>query len=181
MTSGAPAEAFNTCRRVSARLWRTVPSIALAKFEVHNRPLGPFPIIAAAPYFGDGENSRRSERAAKAQAKARARSGQAFEEGPGAAHARQGGAAGAAADGADTRRLAQSRHRPGNRGTGLADRIEAAAGQFLRPPRRFLRRAPGAQVDGAGIGRGAADALQEYAAGRTRSRPGEGARHPRRR
>src|SRR5215831_19380598 len=35
MTNGnAPAEAFNTCRRVSARLWRTVPSIALAKFEV---------------------------------------------------------------------------------------------------------------------------------------------------
>jgi hypothetical protein len=35
MTNGnALAEAFNTCRRVSARLWRTVPSIALAKFEV---------------------------------------------------------------------------------------------------------------------------------------------------
>ena len=46
----------------------------------------PFPIIAEAPYFGDGESSRRSECAAGTpagpQAEARARSGQAFEEGP---------------------------------------------------------------------------------------------------
>jgi hypothetical protein len=40
MTNGnAPAEAFNTCRRVSARLWRTVPSIALAKRDA--RPFIP--------------------------------------------------------------------------------------------------------------------------------------------
>src|SRR6516164_4742192 len=53
------------------------------------------------------------------------------EEGPGEAHARQGGAAGAAGDRARARRLAQPRHRPGNRGPGLADRTEAAAGQFV--------------------------------------------------
>src|SRR5262249_16356570 len=95
----------------------------------------PFPIITAAPYLHDGENSRRSERAAKAQAQARARSGQAFEEGPGAAHARQGGAAGAAADGACARRLAQSRHRPANRRTGRARGPAGRGSQTgLKPP-----------------------------------------------
>src|SRR5262249_26876796 len=54
----------------------------------------PLSTIAEAPYFGDGENSGAAGRAEKAQA----RSGQALAEGPGTADARQGGAAGAAAD-----------------------------------------------------------------------------------
>src|SRR3954447_6816338 len=95
----------------------------------HGTVFRPFPMIAEAPYFGDGESSRRSERAertptgpqASTQAKARARSGQAFEEGPRAAHTRQGGAAGSAADRSGSRGVAQSRHRPGHRGPGFAD------------------------------------------------------------
>ena len=73
----------------------------------------------------------------KHQTQARARSGQAFEERSRAAHARQGLAARPAADRPGARRAAQSRHRPGHRGTGLADRAEAAGGQLVRPPRRF--------------------------------------------
>ena len=131
----------------------------------------PFPVIAAAPYLDDGKSSRPAGRA-----KAKARSGQAFQEGPGEAHARQGGAAGAAGDRAGARRLAQPRHRPGNRGPGIADRTEAAAGQFVRPARGFRRRAPRAQVDGSRVGRGAAGALsRRRAAGRARPRSCQGA------
>ena len=48
-------------------------------------------------------------------------------------------------------RTAQSRHRPGHRRAGLADRPAAAARQFVRPPRGFLRRAPRAQIDAEGF------------------------------
>ena len=131
----------------------------------------PFPIIAEAPYFGDGESSRRSERAertpagaqANTKAKARARSGQAFEERPRAADARQGRAAGSAADRPGARGTAQSRHRPGHSGSGFADRAEAAGGQLVRPPRRFFRRAPRAQIDG--VRRDAAGGLRRQGSG----------------
>src|SRR5258705_11719888 len=87
----------------------------------------PFPIIAEAPYFGDGEGSRRSERAertpagaqASTKAKDRARSGQAFEERPRAAVARQGRAAGSAAARPAARGTPQSRDRPGPSGAGF--------------------------------------------------------------
>src|SRR5262249_29903409 len=84
-----------------------------------------FLIIAAAPYSGDGETSPGSPRAGKAEAKARARSGQDSTEGPGEAPPRQGGAPRAAADRAGARRSPQSRHRPGNRGPGVANGAEA--------------------------------------------------------
>src|SRR3979490_975272 len=82
----------------------------------------PFPIIAEAPYSGDAKASGQTV------AKTHTRSGQAFAQGPGAADARQGVAAGAGADRAGAGEAAQSRHRPGNRGTGLADRVAAAGG-----------------------------------------------------
>src|ERR1700681_2232698 len=108
MKSGsAPPETFTNCRRVSPRVWRTVPSqfpavigglepaihplrqnfflrsgwmrgSRITSGDAHDELWGeaifrPFPIIAEAPYFGDGETSQQ------------ARSGQAFVEGPGAA------------------------------------------------------------------------------------------------
>ena len=79
----------------------------------------------------------------------------------------------AAADRPRARGPAQSRHRPGHRGAGLADRAQAAGGQFVRPPRRFLRRPPRAQIHRAGVRRGAAARLRRQgrrsAAARSRS------------
>src|SRR5258705_13837791 len=96
----APAEVRKSCRRVSPRFLSTVPSspamIYRAFFCRDNRRFRPFPIIAEAPYFGDGETSRE------------ARSGQALAQGPGAADARQGVAAGVAADRAGVGETAQS-------------------------------------------------------------------------
>ena len=85
------------------------------------------PFIAAGllPYFGDGEPT------GQAAAKAQTRSREAFLEGPGKAHARKGLATGSAADRAGTCRIAQSRNRARNGWARLADRIAAAAGQFL--------------------------------------------------
>src|SRR5262245_17771856 len=59
------------------------------------------------------------------------RPGEAFQERPGEADARQGGAAGPAADRAGTGEAAQSGDRARRSRPGLADRAEAAAGQFL--------------------------------------------------
>ena len=118
-TSGsAPAEAFNIRRRVSPR--RPCPMAFPRDFpalpDVRRPPIPfdgcaasermgicraepvfrPFPIIAEAPYFGDGESSRRSRTrrrnpsGARKPKQARARSGQAFEERSRAADARQG-------------------------------------------------------------------------------------------
>ncbi len=105
--------------------------------------------------------------------KSAARSGEAFEEGPRQADAREGLAAGFLADGTVARRPAQSGDRQGHRRRRRADRPRAqtrttevrderdsaAAGQFLRPPRGFFRRAPGAQID-QGFRRGAAVGLR---------------------
>ena len=70
-----------------------------------------------------------------------------------------------AADRPGARGAAQSRHRPGHRRAGLADRAEAAGGQFVRPPRRFFRRAPRAQID-----RGSARRRRRATAARVRHR-----------
>ena len=137
--------------------------------------------LIASPYSRDGEISRSTARAGDTESKTQARSGQAFQEGPGEADPRQGGAARPAADRSGAGRPAQSGHRPGHRRSRLADRARAAARQFVRPPRRLFRRAPGAQVDRAGLQRDAAvglrregsRALGHDAAGRRcRARPG---------
>ncbi len=75
----------------------------------------PFPIITEAPYLGDDENSRRSERAAKVEAKARARSGQAFEEGPGEPTRAKAARPELPPIEPGARGAAQSRHRQGHR------------------------------------------------------------------
>ncbi len=122
-----------------------------------------------------------------------ARSGETFEERPGQADPRQGGAAGHAGARPDAGGTAQSRHRPGPRRRRLADwrsrrprqgsgtiGPSAAAGQFLGPPRRLRQCAPGARLGGARLRRGAAAGLCRQSPGlarRTRSRSGARARH----
>ena len=77
-----------------------------------------------------------------------AQSGQAQQEGPGAADAFQGASAGLRADRSGAGAAAQSRHRKGHRRDGLGNhRPAAAAGQFVRAPRRPAQRAHRAQVD----------------------------------
>ena len=70
-----------------------------------------------------------------------------IQKGSGQADARQGARPDLAADRAGARELLNPGIEKGTAGIGLADRARAAAGQFLRPPRRFLRRAPRAQID----------------------------------
>ncbi len=103
-------------------------------------------LAAGAPYWGDGEIPRPTRIAASAPA----RSGQAFQEGPGQADARQGQPAGFGADRSGAGGAAQSRHPAGHRRHRVADRpsaprrggrqrIAAAARQFLGPAGRFLQ------------------------------------------
>src|SRR6185437_14215976 len=87
----------------------------------HRPSLAPIP----GPYSPYGENSRQGWRSEET----RTRSGETFQEGPGQADARQGGAAGAIADRASARRPAQSGDRPRRGRPGLADRAQAAARQ----------------------------------------------------
>ncbi len=91
---------------------------------------------------------------------------------------RQGLAPGRAEAGSRARRSAQSRHQQGNRRHGFRHRrASAAAGQFVRSPPGFLRRASGAQVEQVrkGLRRSAADRLHRRAGHRARS--GAGARN----
>src|SRR5215510_4558105 len=100
----------------------------------------PFPILAAAPYLDDGKSSRPA-----GGAEAKARSGQAFEEGPGEAHARQGGAAGAAADGARARRPDSGRRRTiRSIGAPISPPLTARASRRRRAWARRRRRPTGA-------------------------------------
>ncbi len=87
------------------------------------------------------------------------RSGKAFEERPGQADPRQSGPAGCASARRFACRPAQSRHRPGHRRTGLADRAAATARQFVGPPRRFRQCASRPRLGGARVRRGAAAGL----------------------
>ena len=86
-----------------------------------------------------------------------------IEEGPGGAAERDASRRTGpirAADRSGAGAAAQSRHREGHRRHGLGHRAAAAAGQFVRAPRRPPRRAHGPQVDRTeGLRRGAAARL----------------------
>ena len=146
------------------------------------------------PYCGHGERPRSAERAETA------RSGTTFEERSGQADPRQGGAGGfvrrstpvwrtfsiprsaraaPAWGGADRPRQQAPRTPPLARAEEKRVQARAAAGQFLRSPRRFLQRPPGAGVGGARLRRSAAAELyrQNARAGGTRPRSGAKPRH----
>ena len=132
---------FQEWRKLVGHCFASPPEVEHVRRRCEGVLSRPSPACSRRPYSPPWRNPR---------SRRKARSGQAFQEGPGEADARQGGAAGPAADRAGAGAAAQSRHRPGHRGDGLADRPAAAAGQFVRPPRGFLRRAPRAQVDAKG-------------------------------
>ena len=91
----------------------------------------------------------------------------------GEADARQGGAAGCA-DAPTRSPTAQSGIAKGTAGMGSGTGLAAAAGQFVRPPRRFLRRPQGAQSTPKGFRRSAAARLRRRAGHRARSGAGAG-------